>query len=81
MSGFVLLSETFPAARKAHTCIWCGEPIPVAEKHRHERSKFDGEFQDHRWHLECDAAAVEYFRSDGPEFAPHDNERPEKGTP
>ena len=59
--SYQLLSETQPAARKEHRCIWCGEQILKSEKHVHECSKWDGEFQDHRWHLECKTASAEYF--------------------
>ena len=76
MSSHQLIRESFPVARKPHRCVWCGESIPVGLKHRHEISAFDG-IQDHRWHLECDKAAQDYFNSgDGPEFSAHDNERP-----
>jgi hypothetical protein len=75
--GYTLLAEAFPAAKKAHRCIWCGESIPIGEKHRHEKSIYCGTFQDHRWHLECrDAANAELFDQGEEEFAPFDNERP-----
>lgn len=76
MTTYTLIREAFPFARKQHRCIWCGESITIGTKHRYEVSTFDG-LQNHRWHLECDAAAADYFNSgDGPEFAPHENERP-----
>lgn len=79
--SYQLIQETFPMARKPHRCIWCGEPILVAEKHRHEISKYD-ELQDFRWHLECDGEAAGYFADgSGPEFSAYENERPEKEPP
>jgi hypothetical protein len=80
--GYRLLAESFPVARKQHRCIWCGEPILRGEKYRHERSVYDGEMQDHKWHLECDAAFAEELKYDPTgEFSPHDNERPERTAP
>lgn len=76
---YTLLSESHPVARKAHKCIWCGQTIAVGEKHRHERSIFEGSFQDQRWHPECDAAFSEAIRFEGGhelEFEPYGNERP-----
>ena len=78
-SGYSLIRESFPVARKAHRCIWCGESIPVGLKHRYEVSMF-GELQRHRWHLECDKDAAKYFAEDGPEFCPYDNPRPTERT-
>ena len=66
--SYELLSETTPKARKDYSCIWCGEPIPKGEFHVHEVSKYDGDFQDHRWHPECIKASKEYFSADGEEF-------------
>ena len=76
--GYTLLSEAFPVARKQHRCIWCGEHIEPGEKYRAERSVFDGSMQNHHWHLECDEASTDHFLTNGPEFEPHENERPEK---
>lgn len=73
--NYTLLSETFPKARKPYRCIWCGEAIPIGLRHRHERSIYD-DFQDHRWHLECDEIAVkELFNVGDTEFIPYSNER------
>lgn len=70
--SYQLLSETEPVARKEYRCIWCPELILKGEKHVHESSKYDGDFQDHRWHLECKKAADGFFRKCGDgEFMPH----------
>lgn len=70
--SYQLLSETEPVARKEYRCIWCPEKILKGEKHTHEASKYDGELQDHRWHLECRAAAASFYREYGEEeFQPH----------
>lgn len=74
--SYLLLSETKPVARKEYRCIWCPEKILKGEKHLHERSKYDGRFQDHRWHPECREAADLFFREYGEEhFFPHDCKR------
>ena len=75
---FRLISESFPCARKPHKCIWCGERIVVGEKYRRERSVFDDNMQDHKWHLDCDADAAEYFKHGDSEFSAYENERPSK---
>lgn len=78
--GYVLISESTPKARKPHRCIWCGESIPVGETYRRERSVYDGEPQNHKWHLECNAAACkQYFDLGEEEFEAFDNERPPAG--
>jgi hypothetical protein len=46
--SYTLLSESTPVARKAHRCIWCGERIAAGERYTHERSIYDGGFQNHR---------------------------------
>lgn len=74
--SYQLLSETEPVARKQYRCIWCPEKIDKGTKHVHESSKYDGDFQDHRWHLECYAASRKYFSENGEcEFMPHENRR------
>jgi hypothetical protein len=76
MSNYEQLSEKQPVARKQHRCIWCPEPIDIGTKHIHEVSKYDGEFQDHRWNLECHAAMQrEYDYGDDNEFDPHSHDR------
>lgn len=68
--SFQLLSETKPKARKPYACIWCTEKIQVGEVHIHQASKYDGDFQDHRWHPECWSAAVKDFKESGEEDFP-----------
>lgn len=73
---YELLSETEPVARKDYRCIWCPELIRKGEKHIHEVSKYDGDFQDHRWHPECKKASYGFFRKYGEEeFTPHECKR------
>ena len=76
--SYSLLSENHPKARKEHQCIWCGQMILKGEKYRRETSIYDGNFQNHKWHLECDAAAKVEFRNGEDEFDPCQNERPDK---
>jgi hypothetical protein len=75
--SYRLLSETSPKARKQYRCVWCGERINVGERHAHERSIFDGEFQNHRFHHECiDAMREEASENGGEvEFGYYDNPR------
>ena len=74
--SYVLMSESTPKARKQHRCIWCGEAIEVGETYRHEISIFDGNWQNHKWHLECDKDAQEYLKDNGPEFEAYESPRP-----
>jgi len=71
------LGETWPRARKEHRCIWCGQSICVGETHCHERSIYDGEFQNHRWHRECHEAGRDTANFEGGsfEFDPYTNNR------
>lgn len=78
---YALLSESWPVARKQHRCIWCGEPIPIGEKYRREYSVFDGHFQNHAWHSECDDDARDYFSSGEDVFIPYSAERPVQPIP
>lgn len=74
--SYVLMSESTPKARKRYCCIWCGQHIEKGVVHRHEKSIYDGRWQNHRFHLECVKAATEHHRKYGEEFEPWDNERP-----
>jgi hypothetical protein len=74
--SYQLLSETTPVARKQYSCMWCVERIKIGEKHVHEVSKYDGEFQDHRWHPECLDVCREYILESGEDtFEAHECKR------
>ena len=73
--SYRLLNRTTPKGRRTYRCIWCGEDIPAGEQHIHEISVFDGNFQDHRWHPECEAAAQECWDGWDSEFLPWSNPR------
>ena len=78
MSGYNLLSETRPIARKDHKCIWCGQKIAKGEQYIAERSTYDGEMQNHHWHSECLADCRTVNANEGTwEFSPYENERPQ----
>ena len=73
---YTLLSETTPRARKQYSCIWCGESIPVGERHVHSVSCYDG-LQDQRWHADCHKVAQNDFDwcENGGEFNPWSHQR------
>ena len=80
--SYTLLAETYPAARKRHRCVWCGEFIEIGERYTHEKSVYDGGMQDHKWHNECVSAFREELSEGGDsEFSFHGNERPERLAP
>lgn len=66
-------STTYPSARKAHRCEWCGEAIPVGLRHMYFAGKWEGEWQNWRMHDEC-----YHFNSDeiADGFTPYEGERP-----
>ena len=74
--SYRLLGDAVRKAKKEHQCIWCGEPIKAGDFFRDERSLYEGQFQHHRWHPECDKAAAEYFADGESEFTACENERP-----
>ena len=78
MSYLLLEERQVKAARKAHRCIWCGEPIPAGSAYTYERSIFEGEPQSHHWHPECVDAMRAIASNEGGEceFRPYDEERP-----
>lgn len=50
----VQLSTTYPRARKLYHCVWCGEEIPVGQKHLKYVSIYEGDFNSWRAHSECE---------------------------
>jgi len=71
--SYTQLRRTKPIARKNYRCVYCGEKIHKGEKHIHEISIFEGEFQDHRWHKECLSS---HIKSGEVEFDYMSNDRP-----
>jgi hypothetical protein len=59
-------------ARKRHRCDWCGTFIESGEVYSFWTGIFDGQFNDSKVHMECDAALrrdKDYDPEDGlPEF-------------
>lgn len=81
MSGYTLFSLDERKARKAHACVWCGQPIKVGEKYLDERSVYDHNIQRHRWHPECLDVQRDQAREYGEEeFAAGEGERPALGA-
>lgn len=62
--------------RKRHVCIWCGEDINMGDKAMYFSGIYEGDFQSHYMHPECDSAAS---RSDIDEygFTAYENKRGE----
>lgn len=73
--SYALLSEIERTACKAHRCIWCPEKINAGEKYLHEKSVYEGDMQDHKWHHECRKASELFFKTEGPEWEPHEFQR------
>ena len=78
--SYQLIAEDERIARKAHQCVWCPEPIAKGERYYDERSKYEGDFQYHKWHPECrDALMARLKQQKGcyydEGFAPHAQNR------
>lgn len=66
------ISTRIVRAKKQHDCIWCTEKIAVGEIHQREVLRFDGDFQNNRFHLECIDACHKHLKQSGDnEFEPH----------
>lgn len=77
--SYILLSESKPKAKKPHRCIWCGESINIGEVYIREKSIYDSNFQDHKWHIECLDDCNEAHKGECEwDFDPYENERPKK---
>ena len=50
------LSTTMPVARKVYRCIWCDDHIYIGDLHVKTVGIFDGDFQNQRFHRECEEA-------------------------
>lgn len=72
---FSLISRT---AAKEHICIWCGQKIEKGEFYVREQSVYDGHFQNHAWHQECNKEAQEEFKNGESDFTAYAHERPRK---
>lgn len=74
--GWWPLSETTPKAKWQHTCIWCGQFILKGERHAKVTGTYDGEFQSHRFHVEClEACGKELAEVKEDYFEPHTYKR------
>jgi len=60
-------SEKWPAARKEHVCVECGDRIRIGELHGSFSGKGGGEVSTYRQHLECEEACrhIRDFFQDG----------------
>lgn len=82
MSYTLLEERKVKAARKAHRCIWCGQPINVGDTYTYERSIYEGDPQSHHWHDECLDVMREIAGDEGGEcsFNAYNEERPTART-
>jgi hypothetical protein len=73
---FTLLHSRTPVARKHHRCTWCNGDIPPGLKYVSEASVYCGDFQYHKYHNECRAAALMIAAIEGSfEFTPGEFKR------
>lgn len=75
------ISTSTRKAAKEFRCIWCGESINVGDTHQRTVSKYMGDFQDHRFHLECVTPCEEECAEMDGEFMPYENERGKEAKP
>lgn len=82
--SYEIIRQSQPKARKVYRCTWCGEDILKGEKHHYNVGNYEGDFQESRYHDDCNTAAVKYFIDDpGGCFDPMSFERGtlrERGT-
>lgn len=55
-----MLLEKQVKCRKAHLCIWCGEPIAAGETVPFCKYVFDGGIHNDHYHPECYAVLLDY---------------------
>ena len=73
--SFKLIRITKHKAKKIYRCIWCNENILVCEIYVCEISTYCDEFQDHKFHIGCDIACINYCNNNNGEFTPYDNKK------
>lgn len=66
--SFTFLSRQNPRSRKQRECFWCGEPIPAGERHVYTVGITDFDFSTERFHVECDAAASVFWKTNYDEY-------------
>lgn len=54
-----ILRETFPTAKKEHTCEFCYGKIRINQKYVRQTNVYDGEVYDYITHQECKEVAHE----------------------
>lgn len=74
--SYHLFSKKQLLSRKDHKCAWCGELIVKGQLYVFERSIYDGRYQNHRWHPECNEAAEQEAKRGECEFDLYENDRP-----
>jgi len=59
-------NESFPVARKEHTCCECRETIPKGSKYQYVAGKWDGYFDTFKTCMGCYRVREDYFSSGCP---------------
>jgi hypothetical protein len=54
--GYTEISSSHPVGKKDYACEWCDEKIPKGEKHFQRFYIWEGDKNNGRMHLECEAA-------------------------
>jgi len=55
--------EKFPVARKQHTCMECGEPIPAGARYEYVKGLCDGSWFTHKTCWSCKVMRDSLFHS------------------
>tara|TARA_R110001583_G_C5597223_1_gene404242 strand:+ start:1098 stop:1376 length:279 start_codon:yes stop_codon:yes gene_type:complete len=63
--SYTQLRESKPKARKTHRCAYCSQLIIEGERYKREVGVYDGDMQNHAWHLECDKAFLNELKESG----------------
>lgn len=58
-------NETFPVAKKEHTCEMCGEVIHIGEQYSREVGKYEGELFTRKLHQKCKSILTDFIDDTG----------------
>lgn len=54
-------NETYHTARKEHCCECCERKIQIGERYSYQAGKFEGEFFDRRYHIDCSMKMKDFW--------------------